>query len=72
MQKSKKKITVSDVIEKMTDVGDTLNKQWEESKDLKVCDLSIKAFSTAISAAKAQLIYKKLTGNPNEVEFLKK
>jgi len=72
MQKSKKKITVSDVIEKMTDVGDTLNKQWEESKDLKVCDLSIKAFSTAISAAKAQLIYKKLTGNPDEVEFLKK
>lgn len=72
MQKSKKKITVSDVIEKMTDVGDTLNKQWEESKDLKVCDLSIKAFSTAISAAKAQLIYKKLTGNPDEIEFLKK
>jgi hypothetical protein len=72
MQKSKKKITVSDVIERMTDVGDTLNKQWEESKDLKVCDLSIKAFSTAISAAKAQLIYKKLTGNPDEIEFLKK
>ena len=72
MQKSKKKITVSDVIERMTDVGDTLNKQWETSKDLKVCDLSIKAFSTAISAAKAQLIYKKLTGNPDEIEFLKK
>jgi len=56
----------------MTGVGDTLNKQWEDSKDLKVCDLSIKAYSAAISAAKAQLIYKKLTGAPDEIEFLKK
>lgn len=72
MQNKKKKITVTDVINTMTDVGETLNKQWEDSKDLKVCDLSIKAYSTAISASKAQLIYKKLTGAPDEIEFLKK
>ena len=71
MRNKQKKTTVTDVINTMTKVGDTLNAQWEDSKDLKVCDLSIKAYSTAISAAKAQLIYKKLTGAPDEIEFLK-
>jgi hypothetical protein len=72
MEKKKKETVISDVIKTMANVGDTLNKQWEDSKDLKVCDLSIKAYSAAISAAKAQLIYKKLTGAPDEIEFLKK
>lgn len=69
MQRTTKKITVTDVINVMTKTGDVLNKQWEKNKDLKTVQASISAYGTAISAAKAQLIYKKLTGNPDSIEF---
>jgi hypothetical protein len=32
---------------------------------------AVQAYSVAISAAKTQLIYKKLTGTPIEIDFLK-
>jgi hypothetical protein len=32
---------------------------------------AVQAYSVAINAAKTQLIYKKLTGTPIEIEFLK-
>jgi hypothetical protein len=71
MQKKQKRTTVNDVINTMTNVGDTLNAKWQESGDLKVCDISIKAYATAISAAKAMLIHKKLTGNKIDLDFFK-
>ena len=43
---------------------------FEKNKDLKVANLSLNAYRTAISGAKAQLVYKKLTGTPGEIPFL--
>ena len=45
--------------------------QYYKSNDLKVGHLALDAYKTAISASKTQLIYKKLTGTPSEIDFLK-
>jgi len=71
MQKQSKKINVTNVIDTMSTVGDTLNTAWVKNKDLKTIQTAIQAYGTAVSAAKAQLIYKKLTGDPSSIEFLK-
>lgn len=60
---------VTDVINTMTGVGDTLKKAWEKNKDLKTIQTAISAYGVAIGAAKGQLIYKKLTGNPDSIKF---
>jgi hypothetical protein len=43
--------------------------KYHESKDLKVAQISLSAYKTAIAAAKAQVVYKKLTGTPNTINF---
>jgi arginine repressor len=53
------------------EIGDVLSNQYYSSKDLKVAQGALSAYSVAISAAKTQLIYKKLTGTPVEIDFLK-
>jgi hypothetical protein len=50
-------------------MGDKLATKFNEQKDLKVAQISLSAYKTAINAAKAQVIYKKLTGNPNAISF---
>lgn len=65
-----KTTTVKDVIAVTQSIGDNLASKFESSGDLKVCNLSLSAYKTAISAAKAQVIYKKLTGKPTKVPFL--
>jgi hypothetical protein len=37
--------------------------------DLKAAETALKAYNGAISAAKAHLIYKKLTGKPGQIDF---
>jgi hypothetical protein len=71
MAKKIKTINVTDVINVTRDMGDSLATKYEQSKDLKVAALSLDAYKTAISGAKAQLIYKKLTGDPDSIAFLK-
>lgn len=71
MQKKQKQTTINDIVNTMTSAGDTLNTQWKTTGDLKVCEVSIKAYSTAISAAKAMLIHKKLTGEKIELDIFK-
>ena len=70
MSKVTKTINVTDVINVTRDMGDKLNTMFEKNKDLKVANLSLNAYRTAISGAKAQLVYKKLTGTPGEIPFL--
>jgi len=70
MAKKIKTINVTDVINVTRDMGDSLATKYEQSKDLKVAALSLDAYKTAISGAKAQLIYKKLTGDPESIAFL--
>lgn len=60
---------VTDVIEVTRTIGDKLANKFEQSKDLKVAQISLSAYKTAIGAAKAQVIYKKLTGNPDSIAF---
>lgn len=61
--------TVTDVINVTRDIGDTLANQFNETSDLKVGDLSLSAYRTAVNAAKSQVIYKKLTGSPAKIRF---
>ncbi len=71
MSKKIKTMNVTDVIKVTQEIGDVLSNQYHASKDLKVAQGALSAYKTAISAAKAQLIYKKLTGTPTEIEFFK-
>lgn len=72
---SSKKIktdTVTDIIRVTQDIGDTLATQFEKDKDLKVAQTSLSAYKVAINAAKAQVIYKKLSGKPASIPFFSK
>jgi hypothetical protein len=62
---------ITDVRKAVQNIGDTLNEKFYETKDLKVAQGAVQAYSVAINAAKTQLIYKKLTGTPGEMDFLK-
>lgn len=64
-----KTINVTDVINVTRDMGDSLTTMYYANKDLKVAGLALSGYKTAIGAAKAQLIYKKLTGSPETVAF---
>lgn len=65
-----KTLNVSDVIQVTKDIGDTLSTTFEKTKDIKVAEASLKAYGTAMTGAKTQLIYKKLTGKPGNIPFL--
>jgi hypothetical protein len=69
MKKQIKTMNVTDVISVTQEMGDTLANQYNKTKDLKVAQISLSAYKTAINAAKAQVIYKKLTGNPDKIKF---
>jgi hypothetical protein len=69
--KAVKTTTISDVIDVTREMGDKVMTQYNKTGDLKVGHLALDAYKTAISAAKTQLIYKKLTGTPSEINFLK-
>ena len=69
MKNEIKTMNVSDVIAVTQKMGDTLAKQYNKSKDLKVAQISLSAYKTAINGAKAQVIYKKLTGSPDSIKF---
>lgn len=71
MSKKIKTMNVTDVIRVTQEIGDVLSNQYHTSRDLKVAQGALSAYKTAIGAAKAQLVYKKLTGTPSEIEFFK-
>ena len=61
---------VNDVRKALQNMGDSNATLYNETKDLKVCQTAIKAYNSAINAAKTQIIYKKITGTPGEIPFL--
>lgn len=67
----KKTESITDVRKALQGIGDSLNGTFESTKDLKAAQGAVSAYSAAINAAKTQLIYKKLTGTPGEIQFLK-
>lgn len=66
-----KTISIDDVRIACQEIGDSVKDTFDKTKDLKAAQAAVSAYSTAISAAKTQLIYKKLTGAPAEIDFLK-
>lgn len=72
MKKKKAQVktsNVSGVIEVSQQIGDSLANEYNETKDLKVAQTALSAYKTAISGAKAQVVYKKITGNPTKINF---
>lgn len=63
--------SIDDVRKACQEMGDMLKETYVDTRDLKAAQISIKAYSTAINAAKTQVVYKKLTGNPPTIAFLK-
>jgi len=70
MKAKKKTLTISDVRVACQEIGDNINDTFKKTGDLKAAQGAINAYRTAISAAKTQLVYKKLTGKPGEIKFL--
>ena len=70
MSKTKTR-TIDDVRDVMLSMGDKLNDNFIKTEDLKVAQTAMGAYKTAINAMKTQIIYKKLTGMPAEIDFLK-
>ena len=68
-EKVTKTLNVTDVINVTRDMGDKLHTMFEKTNDLKIAHQSLDSYRTAISGAKAQLIYKKLTGTPGTISF---
>ena len=60
---------VQSVIDLTYKIGRDVNKMWDENKDLKFAQTAIQAYNASIQAAKAQVVYKKLTGNPSRIQF---
>lgn len=72
MAKKVKTDTVTDVREQLQKIGDKANNLYNDTDDLKAAQTALKAYNGAISAAKAHLIYKKLTGKPGKIDFFEK
>jgi hypothetical protein len=64
-------VGVTDVTNKCKSIGDALDATFQNTGDFKAAAGAISAYGTAVSAMKALLIYKKLTGTPMEIEFFK-
>jgi len=62
---------VTDLAKRSKSIGDSMDATFHNTGDLKAGQGAISAYSTAVSAMKALLIYKKLTGTPMEIEFFK-
>ena len=69
--KQLKEKTFTHIVKTAIKQGDTLNERFEESGDLQVVKASQQSYRTAIQASKAQLMYKKMTGNSVELNYLK-
>ena len=53
-------MNVSDVISVTRKMGNSWANQYHKTKDLKVAQISLSAYETAINGAKAQVIYLKI------------
>ena len=62
-------ITVDDIRKACQTIGDQLNVTYNNTGDIKAAAGAVSAYSTAIAAVKAQLIYKKMTSSPGRIEF---
>jgi hypothetical protein len=64
-----KTVNVDDVRVMCQKIGDSLSDNYSRTADIKAAQAAVGAYATAIAAVKAQLIYKKMTGSPSQIEF---
>lgn len=62
---------VTDLAMRTKSIGDAMDATFHNTGDFKAAAGAIHAYGTTVSAMKALLIYKKLTGTPMEIEFFK-
>jgi len=65
-----KSVTISDVRVQLLNIADATAMLYDSTDDLKAAELALKSYNGAVNAAKVQLMYKKLTGAPNMIDFL--
>lgn len=61
--------TVTTVRKQLQTIGDLTATLYNQTGDLKAAQTALQAYNGAISASKAQLIYKKLAGKPAKIAF---
>lgn len=61
---------VKNNIQHATDIADECREIFDATQSLNAALTAIKGYNSATSAARTQLIYKKLTGAPIKIEFL--
>jgi hypothetical protein len=75
MAKTKKTLItefgVTDLAKKSKSIGDSFDVKFHATGDFRAGFGAINSYRTVVSAMKALLIYKKLTGTPMEIEFFK-
>ena len=59
---------LSDIARVAHQIGDKLANKFNESEDLKVAQLTFKAYTLVVNVKKTQVIVKKLTGEPKQIE----
>ena len=57
---------------KLLEIGDSVKKTYDETKDLKAALIAIRAYGEATKTAMVEIKYKHLTGKPETVEYLEK
>lgn len=61
------KSQMQQIADNTKNMGDKLDAQFTKTKDLKVAQIGLQAYKTSISANKAMIMYKKLTGEPSSL-----
>ncbi len=64
-----KKSACEQIMNATHNMGDTLNTQWKETKELKTANAAIGAYGAAINAAKAMVIYQKSMNKSRKIGF---
>ena len=64
------KLKIGTVRKNLIKIGEAAQKKYHATEDIKVAQTAIKAFDSAIRTARTQIMYKRLTGTPNKIEFL--
>lgn len=70
MSNNKKKTQIGEVRDHLIAIGDQAGASYKQCSDVKVGKLAVAAYSGAINAAKTQVMYKRLTGQPDKMKFL--
>lgn len=62
--------TIKQLIANSVEIGDNFQKKAVEKMDIGCAKVANQAYTNAVRALSAQVIYKKLTGSPGTIEFL--